>query len=187
MVELSERTWPALELLFGPRGAVEGCWCMFFRQTGPENRRNSGEPNRQAARDLAASGEPVGLLALDGEQAVGWVAVAPRAVYRRLARSPVAKPVNPDEDLTGVWSITCFFIHRSARGRGVARRLLDEAVRYAVRHGAWVVEAYPVDTRGVKAGAGELYHGTLSMFSDTGFKLVERRGTRRALVRKTVG
>jgi GNAT superfamily N-acetyltransferase len=187
VVALSERTWPALERLFGPSGAVEGCWCMFFRQTGPENARNVGEPNRAAARDLAKSGGPVGLLAMDGDEAVGWVAVAPRVVYRRLARSPIAKPVDPTEDLSGVWSVTCFFIHRSARSQGIARRLLDEAVRYSVRHGAWIVEAYPVDTNGTKKSAGELFHGTLSMFTDAGFTLVERRGTRRALVRKTVG
>jgi GNAT superfamily N-acetyltransferase len=187
VVELSEQTWPALEKLFGHNGAVAGCWCMWFRKTSPEFKRDAGEPNREDARKLAESDEPFGLLAMDGQNATGWVAVAPRAVHRRLERSPIAKPVDPDEDLSGVWSVTCFFIHRSARNRGVARTLLDEAVRYAVRHGAWVLEAYPVDTNGARASSGELYHGTLSMFSDAGFTLVERRGSRRALVRKTVG
>src|SRR3712207_7596042 len=46
-------------------------------------------------------------------------------------------------------------------------------------------EGYPVDTNGLKVGSGELYHGTLSMFLDAGFTLVERRGTRRALDRKS--
>jgi hypothetical protein len=41
VVELSEQTFPALERLFGPRGAVEGCWCMFFRLPGPEFRRGT--------------------------------------------------------------------------------------------------------------------------------------------------
>jgi GNAT superfamily N-acetyltransferase len=185
VVELSEQTWPALEKLFGPNGAVAGCWCMWFRKSNPEFKRDTGEANHKEARELAVSGEPVGLLAMDGQNATGWVAVAPRSVYRRLDRSPIAKPVDPAEDLSGVWSVTCFFIHRSARNQGVARRLLNEAVRYSVRRGAWILEAYPVD--GVRAGSGELYHGTLSMFSDAGFTLVERRGTRRALVRKTVG
>jgi GNAT superfamily N-acetyltransferase len=187
VVPLTERTWPALEELFGPNGAVAGCWCMWFRKPSPEYKRDSGEPNRKAAHGLVASGEPVGLLAMDGPAAVGWVAVAPRSVYHRLDRSPIAKPVDPAEDLSGVWSVTCFFIHRSARRSGVGRRLLDEAVRYAVRHGAWILEAYPVDTSGVRTSSGELYHGTLSMFTGAGFTLVDRRGTRRALVRKTVG
>lgn len=32
--------------------------------------------------------------------------------------------------------------------------------------------------------SGDLYHGTLEMFLAAGFELLDRRGTRRALVRK---
>nr|CEL22141.1 GCN5-related N-acetyltransferase [Kibdelosporangium sp. MJ126-NF4] len=160
---------------------------MFFRLPNADFRQGCGEGNWQAAQDLARSDEPVGLLAMENDDAVGWVAVAPRAVYRRLERSVVAAPPDPDEDLTGVWSVTCFFIHRTARGRGVGAALLDAAVRYATKNGAATVEAYPVDTKGAKTSSGDLYHGTLSMFLDAGFMLVERRGVHRALVRKPVG
>ncbi|SMC85980.1 GNAT family N-acetyltransferase [Kibdelosporangium aridum] len=187
VVELSEKTWPAQERLFGPRGAAEGCWCMYFRLPNADFMRGKGEPNRRAARKLARSSEPVGLLAMEGDDAIGWVAVAPRSVYRRLDRSKVAAPPDPDEDLTGVWSVTCFFIHRTARRKGVGAELLQAAIKYATKKGAKVIEAYPVDTKGGKASSGELYHGTLSMFLDAGFMLVEHRGVRRALVRKPVG
>jgi hypothetical protein len=50
VVELSAETWPALEELFGPRGADGGCWCMFFRLPGPEFRVNTHAPNRAALR-----------------------------------------------------------------------------------------------------------------------------------------
>jgi GNAT superfamily N-acetyltransferase len=186
VVELTDELWPVQEKLFGPNGAVEGCWCMWFRQASADHRLNRGEANRKLARELAESREPVGLLAMDGDDALGWVAVAPRSVYRRLERSQVAKPVDADEDLSQIWSVTCFFIHRTARGRGVAGTLLDEAVKYARKGGARLVEGYPVDTNGSKANSGDLYHGTLSMFLDAGFMLVERRGTRRALVRRTL-
>jgi GNAT superfamily N-acetyltransferase len=184
---LSTRTWPALERLFGPNGADAGCWCMFFRLPRPEWRAGLYEPNRVALRELAGSGEPVGLLAFDGPDPVGWVAVAPRPVYPRLTRSTVAKPVDPEEDLTGVWSVTCFFVHRPARRSGISGLLLDEAVRFAGSHGARTVEGYPVDTRGEKRDSGDLFHGTLSLFLAHGFHLVERRGVRRALVRKEIG
>ncbi len=186
VVELTEQTWPALETLFGPSGADSGCWCMFFRLPGPEFRVNTHAPNRAALSSLAAGAEPVGLLAMAGEDAVGWVAVAPRPVYRRLARSLVAKPVDPDEDLSDVWSVTCFFIHRRERRYGVAGLLLAEAVRYAAAGGARVVEGYPVDTRGSRKTSAELYHGTLTLFLGAGFRVVERRGERRALVRKEI-
>ena len=184
VAELTKETWPALERLFGPNGADGGCWCMFFRLPGAEWKRDMYEPNRKSLRALARSAEPVGLLAFDGDDPVGWVAVAPRPGYRRLERSQVARPVDPDEDLSGVWSVTCFFIHRAARRSGVAALLLEEAVRFAFDRGAQVVEGYPVDTGGERRDSGELYHGTLKLFLDAGFTVTERRGVRRALVRK---
>jgi GNAT superfamily N-acetyltransferase len=186
VVELTGETWPALEKLFGPNGADGGCWCMFFRLPGPEWKAGMYEPNRVALRELAGSREPVGLLAMDGPDATGWVAVAPRSVYRRLDRSPVARPADPGEDLSGVWSVTCFFVHRTARRSGVSALLLDEAVRYAGQRGARAVEGYPVDTAGARRSSAELYHGTLSLFLAAGFRVVERRGVRRALVRKEI-
>jgi GNAT superfamily N-acetyltransferase len=186
VVELTGKTWPALEQLFGPNGADGGCWCMFFRLPGAEWRAGCYEPNRTALSKLARSGEPVGLLAMEAKDAVGWVAVAPRPVYRRLERSRVAKLVDPDEDLSDVWSVTCFFVHRTARRSGVGRLLLDDAVRFAADRGARVVEGYPVDTEGERRESSVLYHGTLSLFLAAGFRLVERRGVRRALVRKAL-
>ncbi len=184
IAELTKETWPALEKLFGPNGAEGGCWCMFSRLPGGEWKSNLYEPHKNSLRALARSAEPVGLLAFDGDNPVGWVAVAPRAGYRRLERSQIAKPAEPDEDLSGVWSVTCFFIHRTARRSGVAALLLDEAVRFAFDRGAQIVEGYPVDTGGARRDSGELYHGTLSTFLGAGFQVVERRGVRRALVRK---
>jgi GNAT superfamily N-acetyltransferase len=82
--------------------------------------------------------------------------------------------------------VTCFFVHRTARGRGLAATLLDAAVDYARSHGAVAVEGHPVDTEGQRRGSADLYHGTLAMFLAAGFDLVDRRGTRRALVRRTL-
>ncbi|KAA2251268.1 GNAT family N-acetyltransferase [Solihabitans fulvus] len=167
---------------------------MWFRQTTGEYRSGVGDSNRSEFRALAHTGAPIGLLAFDTDtdadatdaEAVGWVALAPRGDYSRLERAQVARPIDPDEDLTGVWSVTCFFVHRKARGGGVAAQLLDAAVRWAADRGARTVEGYPVDTDGERRTSSDLYHGTLRMFVDAGFELVDRRGTRRALVRRTV-
>jgi GNAT superfamily N-acetyltransferase len=182
VVELTTGTWPLLERLFGPNGAQSGCWCTWFFQTNAEMRANGSAGNKELLHARVRSEVPVGLIAIDDEERpVGWVAVAPRLGYSRLARTRIAAPV--DDDLTDVWSVTCFFIHRTARRRGVGAVLLEHAVRYAREHGARSVEGYPVDTGGAKKGSGDLYHGTLGMFTDAGFELVERRGANRALVR----
>lgn len=178
LVELTEDTWPALETLFGANKTVGGCWCVWFMRRPAEVRAGWGDANKAFLREHL--GAPLGLVAIDGEDPVGWVAVAPRATYPRLAGSKITvSDAGP-----GTWSVTCFFVHRSARGRGLAQRLLDAAVEYAAARGARAVEGHPVDTEGARRGSGDLYHGTLDMFRTSGFTLVERRGVRRALVRK---
>ena len=175
VVELDASTWPLAESLFSTNKTVSWCFCTWFMQTGKEM---GVRDNREVLR--ARLGTPIGLLAVDDSTAVGWVAVAPRAAYSRLARSKVAAPVSGD--ISGVWSVTCFYVHRSARRRGVTSLLLDAAVEHAAKAGAASIEGYPVDTGGRRLPAGEVYHGTLSTFLASGFELVERRGSRRALV-----
>lgn len=113
------------------------------------------------------------------------VAVGPRAGYPRLARSPVTK-ADPDDDLTGTWSVTCFFVHRTGRRSGLTRTLLAGAVDYAWRGGVRVVVGCPVDPAGRKTGSGELYHGTLGLVTGAGISVVRRGAPRRALVRLDV-
>lgn len=178
--ELTRETWPSLEELFSANKTVGGCYCTWFMRTASEMEGQWGEGNKRLLHDKVRAGEPLGVLALDDERPVGWVAVAPREVYPRLAKSKVAA----SDAGPGTWSVTCFFVHRSARGRGLANTLVDAAVDFARERGAMSVEGYPVDTSGQKKASGDLFHGTLDMFLAAGFSLVERRGTRRALVRK---
>jgi GNAT superfamily N-acetyltransferase len=42
----------------------------------------------------------------------------------------------PLDDLADVWSVTCLFVHRTARRSGVAKLLLDGAVEHARRNSA---------------------------------------------------
>lgn len=177
--ELTDETWPLFERLFGPGGVQGGCWCAFFRLTGPEFKRAGKDGRKAHVRGEAAAGKPLGLLALDGDEPLGWVAVSPRLDNPRLAKSPVAAS---GEDPVGTWSVTCFYIARKGRRQGISGALLRAAVDYAAGHGARLVEGYPVDVQGKRPPA-DLYHGTVSMFESAGFELVERRPPARALMR----
>ncbi len=127
-------------------------------------------------------GHVAGLLAYDGGEPVGWVAIEPREAYPRLARSRTLAPV----DDAPVWSITCFFVARPHRGRGVTRALIEAAVRHARANGARIVEAYPVVPRGDLADAW-MYHGSASTFLALGFVEVARRSASRPIVRRATG
>ncbi|WP_242339399.1 MULTISPECIES: GNAT family N-acetyltransferase [Anaeromyxobacter] len=167
-----------LERLFGPRGACAGCWCMWWRVPRAEFEAGKGEGNRRALAAYVAAGHVAGLLAYDGAVPVGWVAVEPRAAYPRLARSRNLAPV----DARPVWSITCFFVARSHRRRGVTRALVEAAAAHARAHGAPAIEAYPVDSS-ARLGDAFLYTGAASTFEALGFEEVARRSPTRPVVR----
>jgi len=174
--------WDDLVALFGPRGACAGCWCQWARKPAAEYRRDSGDANRRSLRKRIANGEPVGLLAyLDGEP-VGWCAVAPRAALPRLATSRVLAPV----DERPVWSAPCFFVARTARGRGVTVALLRAAAAYAKQHGADTLEGYPVDPAGARTAPTFAWWGLASAFAQAGFREVARRSPTRPIMRRAL-
>ncbi|HEX8580759.1 MAG TPA: GNAT family N-acetyltransferase [Acidimicrobiales bacterium] len=178
---LTPERWADLEELFGPRGAVAGCWCMFWRAPSAQITVANGETNRAALRALVDEGRSTGLLAYRNGQVAGWCSVAPRADYGRLQRS---KKLGPVDDVP-VWSIPCFYIHRSHRRSGVAAALLGAAVEHARANGAVAVEGYPVDPQGGRAPTSSAYVGVLPMFEAAGFREIARRDDR-PIVRRTL-
>jgi GNAT superfamily N-acetyltransferase len=175
---LTAEVWPALEDLFGRAGASNGCWCMYWR-IGPRYRDRPRADNRRDLRRLAASARPPGLLALDGDRAVGWCELAPRAELAWLAH---ARYLRSPDDLP-VWSVPCFFVRRTHRGRGVLGALIDAAAGAAAAAGAPALEAYPVDTA-VPGHTRNMFPGVASAFTRHGFHVVARHKPDRPMMRR---
>ena len=181
---LTPDRWPDLETIFNARGCsiARSCWCMAYRRSGAGKPLPRGVTRAQANRaDLKAlvdGGNPPGLIGYRGKVPVGWISIAPREEYAKLARSPVMKPVDDQP----VWSIICFVVPPEHRGQGVARALLKGAIAYAKKQGARLVEAYPVD-RPARSNDGAMWFGAKSMYDKAGFKEVARRKPQRPVVR----
>ncbi|MBO0841362.1 MAG: GNAT family N-acetyltransferase, partial [Sciscionella sp.] len=75
--------------MFSANKTVGGCWCTWFMRSNAELREDWGEGNRKVLQAKVFADEPLGLLAIEGDQPKGWVAVAPRPAYSRLGRSKV--------------------------------------------------------------------------------------------------
>lgn len=157
---------------------------MFNRQTAAEFSEKAGPENRSELCSLVQRRKVPGLLAyVDGDPA-GWVSVAPRQQFGRIERSPLFKAGDPTD--SDVWAVTCFFVHRSHRGEGLASLLLDEAVKHALSKGARMVEGYPIDhAYRDRWDTSSAYVGTVEMFRRCGFEEVERRKPARPLMRRT--
>jgi GNAT superfamily N-acetyltransferase len=171
--------WDDFKTLFGERGAVGGCWCMWFRLKRSEFEAQKGEINKQSMHQIVDSGEVPGILAYAEGQPVGWCSVAPREAFPVLDRSWVLKRVDDQP----VWSIVCFFIAKAFRQQGLSRQLLDAALEYAHEHGAKIVEGYPVDPKKDSTPDVFAYTGLASTFLQAGFVEVARRSETRPFMR----
>lgn len=176
---LDNTRWEDFELLFGERGACGGCWCMSWRLKKSEFERGKGEPNKYAMKDLVYRGEPAGVLAYADDKPIGWCAVAPREVYKRLESSRVLKRI----DNKPVWSITCLFIAKGFRRKGISTELIKGAIEYAKLNGADIVEAYPAVPYGNNVPDAFLWTGTPSAFGQAGFTEAERRSVWKPIMR----
>ncbi|HEY0946432.1 MAG TPA: GNAT family N-acetyltransferase [Opitutaceae bacterium] len=182
IVPLTPSRWDDFAALFGPRGACAGCWCMFWRRTRAEWERGRGEGNRRALHALVRTGAKPGLLAYAGSEAVGWVSVAPRATFAGLASARTLKPVDDEP----VWSVSCLFVKRDWRGRGVSVALLSATIDFVRKQGGRIVEGYPRDVRSGRQADAFLWNGTINAFHRAGFTEVARPSPTRAIMRRDV-
>lgn len=167
-------TLPAFEAFFAARGAPKWCWCMAWRRTSAEVNQRGGASSKRQMLARIRDGVPVGLLAYEGDAAVGWVSVAPRDTFRLKGA-----PGGPDEV---VWSISCFFVPRDRRGEGLSRQLISGAVAHARANGATVIEAYPVDPD----SPSYRFMGFVPVFAAAGFADLGKPGKRRHIMRLRV-
>ncbi len=84
------------------------------------------------------------------------------------------------------WRITCFFVDRDHRHKGVACGALSGALREIGRLGGGTVESYPEDVAGRSVSGSFLHNVTVSMFEQQGFRRVRRLGKNHWIVTKTV-
>jgi ribosomal protein S18 acetylase RimI-like enzyme len=178
IVPLTAETWELFRADFSRVPTFNWCWCQYWRLRSKDFGTSKVPELRERLHAQAESDQPPGLVAFDDDgpeaNAVGWVSVGPRADFERIVRSKVI----PTIDDRPVWSINCFAVSSSARGRGVARALLDGAVADARARGAAALEADPGH---VAAGEGThpdaAFTGTLLMFTRAGFVVVAERAS----------
>lgn len=184
--EVSPKLWKDFESLFGANGACGGCWCQWWRlpRGGKLWEETKGAKAKRMMKRLFSSGEITGLLAYDGTKPVGWCSYGPRTVYPRLERTKAYQR----DDIDQIWSINCFFIDRHYRRRGLARAMLDAAIKFMRQRKVRQVEGYPVTLTkdGKQLPAAFSYTGPLKMFEKAGFKIIQQHAPSRPLVRKRI-
>jgi GNAT superfamily N-acetyltransferase len=175
---LTQKLWRDFEMLLGARGACGGCWCMFWKLRGKDFSENTGDSARQMQKSIVDAKTVPGLLAYSEGYPIGWIAVEPRSAYPKLAHSRVLKQVDDQE----VWSITCFFVEKNHRHKGITVELLKAAAEYVKSCGGKIVEGYPVDAQQNQPDPF-VYTGTASAYKQAGFVEVARNSPTRPIFR----
>jgi GNAT superfamily N-acetyltransferase len=164
-------------------GVWGGCWCTWFQTMNAEKERTA-EANYALKKRLVCEDRAHAALVYDGDVAVGWCQYgSPQElpnIYHR-------KEYEATLDLLPDYRITCFFIDRRYRRKGVSRIALEGALALIAHAGGGVVEGYPHDIAGKKTSASFLYSGTRTLFEQAGFEYVRSKGTKNCVMRKVIG
>jgi GNAT superfamily N-acetyltransferase len=158
--------------------ASSACFCRWWHFSGVKNDwlakcALDAASNRADAESAihAKAEEALGLVALQGADAIGWMKLSPRASVPKLRKLPIyrALDLGPDE---GIWSLGCFLVDPAHRRRRVAAALLDAAPAFVAARGGRAIEAYPRhphETEHAHLHDEEAWMGPESLFRARGY------------------
>ncbi|WP_343243867.1 GNAT family N-acetyltransferase [Streptomyces sp. SID13726] len=183
MRPLDETSWPDFaSLVERNNGVWGGCWCMGFHSEGV-GRHKTPEQNRAEKEQRVREGRAHASLVYDGTVCVGWCQFGPTGELPRIKHRRVYEQglqALPD------WRITCFYVDKGHRHRGVAAAALDGALREIARLGGGTVESYPEDAEDRSVSSSFLHNATVAMFEQRGFARARQIGKRHWVVTRTV-
>ncbi len=102
--------------------------------------------------------------------------MTPRDVLPRLERTRNLAPV----DDVPVWAVSCFFMRKGYRRKGVSAALIAGALALARRAKAPALEAYPLDADQTTSSS---FTGYATTFARAGFKTIACRVPARPIMR----
>jgi GNAT superfamily N-acetyltransferase len=192
---LRSETWPGFSALAEKHNGVwGGCWCTWFHRIPGEKGRGvppqlrdqaeGAELTKRWKEHLVGAGCAHAALVFDGDTTIAWCQYGtpnelPNIYHRKEYQSGLTEPAPP-------YRITCFFVDRDHRRRGVAEVALQGALDLIASEGGGTVDAFPNDVQGKKTSSSFLHNGTRTMFERAGFEYLRPLGTKKCLMRRQV-
>lgn len=178
---LSADTWEDFAALAERHnGVFGGCWCTYFHTFSSE-KEHTYEGNRSLKQRRVDEGRAHAALVYDGDEAIAWAEYGSPDelpnIYHR-------KQYEEERDLLPDYRVTCIFVDRRYRHRGLSAIALQGAIDLIAAAGGGVVEGYPHDNQGKKKAV--LYNGTRKLFEEKGFDYIRSKGQGNCVMRRTV-
>ncbi|WP_130011797.1 GNAT family N-acetyltransferase [Serinicoccus sediminis] len=178
---LTPETWSAFDdLVLRHNGIFGGCSCTYF-QPSCEDRLPGAEGSRAMKREYVESGLAHAALVMDGDQAVAW---AEFGTPEELPNIHHRKQYDKEKDRDPDYRITCVFVDRRYRRRGLTEVAIRGALDLIAQAGGGVVEAYPHDLthQTKKMSSSFLYNGTRRLYERLGFTYVRPKGLKNCVM-----
>lgn len=181
---LDAATFPAWRALAEKHNGVwGGCYCSYFHGDTAETRKDEHDRPTFKQR-LVDEGVAHAALVFDGEQAVAWCQYGSPAelpgIYHR-------KEFDAGEDHVAPWRITCFFVDRDYRRKGMALVALRGALGLIAEAGGGEVVSFPnIVEPGKRVSSSFLHNVTPGIFEQAGFTFERRLGKNKTVMRATV-
>ena len=181
---LSPKTWDAYaDLAERHNGVWGGCWCTWFhRYPDPPECKELG--TREFKRQLVEQDRAHAAVVFDGDEAVAWaqfgtVSELPNIHHRKEWEKGLERA--PD------FRITCLFVDRRYRRKGMAVIAVQGALSLIAAAGGGLVESYPHDLPpDKKTSASFLYNATRTMYEQLGFTYQRPKGKGNCVMTKEI-
>jgi GNAT superfamily N-acetyltransferase len=175
---LGADTWPSFEgLAERHNGVFGGCWCTWFHTMASEKEREY-DANKSLKRRLVDEGRAHAALVMHGDEAVAWAEYGPPSELPNIRHR---KQYEEEKDLDPDYRITCIFIDKRFRRRGLTALAVQGVLDLVRQAGGGTVEAYPHDKGGKREAV--LYSGTRAVFERLGFEFIRPKGMTNCVVR----
>ena len=181
---LGPRTWDAFaDLAERHNGVWGGCWCTWFHlYPDPPERKELG--HREFKRQLVEKGRAHAALVFDGDEAVAWAEYGP---VEELPNIHHRKEWEQGVEHMPDYRITCLFVDRRYRRKGMAAVAVRGALALIAKAGGGLVESYPHDLPpGKKTSSSFLYNATRTMYEQLGFTYQRPKGKGNCVMTKVV-
>ena len=179
---LGPETWDAFErLVERHNGVFGGCWCTWFHTFHAE-KTFTAEGNHTLKKRLVKEGGAHAALVFDGDEAVAWAQFGPPDELPNIHhRKEYLETLDREPD----YRITCIFVDKRYRRKGVTEIALQGALELIAGAGGGTVEGYPHDTTDGKK-VSVLYNSTRALYERAGFAYLRAKGKRNCVMRRTV-
>jgi len=178
---LDASTWDAFaELVERNNGIFGGCWCIGYHPESGQRELSYRAVKEARVRDGRAH---AALVFDDSGTAQGWCQYgSPEELSGIKHRREYDKDAPPRPD----WRITCFYVDKKHRSRGIARAALEGALDQITEAGGGLVEAISEVTADREAPGRFLFSATVELFEQYGFSRIRQVGKHAWIVSRQV-